>query len=678
MGKAQLHITDTNGAVIQPNMIGVFFEDINYGADGGLSAELIENRNFEFLDCFGDFDQYHQTADCGYGWAAYPKLDDKIRLGIESQNPASRVNVHYLTIQTTGNHYGVTNQAYDGICLTKGCTYEISFYARANDYQGKIAIQIITKEDVTGQSEMSAKTDVAAQSEMSAKMDVAAKTTVEHIGREWTKYKAVLKAEKTVRHAMFVLTLSEPGTVSFDMISMIPSDAVLGVFRKDLVTLLKEMKPGFMRFPGGCVVEGNELENRYEWKNTVGPALDRKANWNRWAVHGNNTENKFHSKYSHYNQTLAIGFYEYFQLCEYLSAKAIPVVNVGLACQYQSTQLVPSDSEEFLTYLQDALDLVEFANGDVNTAYGSLRAAMGHPKTFDLEYIGIGNEQWNTDHVDYYHRYEVFEKAIHERYPSIKLISSAGPDVLTPRYEDAWKWLHAQAAKNPDFTEAVDEHYYVKPQWCLDHTEFYDKYPRDVKVFAGEYAAHIANGMNHPEYNTLQAALAEAALMTGLQRNSDVVVLACYAPLFARMGYTQWSPDLIWFDDASAYGTPSYYVQKLYSLNLGDQNMTYELKDGGKEVFTAVSYDNSAKEVIIKAVNVTGSMRELQVCVPDWMTMEGQGTLTLLTSENENDSNSIEDPVHVAPVEQNVRLAKAGCLQLAAHSFGVYRFPCRF
>ncbi|MCR4587216.1 MAG: alpha-L-arabinofuranosidase, partial [Lachnospiraceae bacterium] len=466
----ELRIRNEKAVDIHPDMIGLFFEDINYAADGGLYAEMIENRSFEFVEAFGDKDDYYTVEDGLYGWSAYPeeKAGD---LKVVTGSPLSTENPHYLRFTAKEKNGGFTNKAYDGICLKKDLEYKVVFFARTRHYNGNIYVNV-RKQGVTY-----------------ASTSVDTELFVSETANFWRKYELRLKAKETVSGGQFVMELSEPGMVEFDFISMMPADAVAGVFRKDIFEIVKDMHPGFIRFPGGCIVEGDTLENRYRFKNTLHDPWDRKNNWNRWAVHGNCPENDFHSIYAHYNQTLGLGFYEYFLLCEMVGAKPLPVLNVGFACQYQSTEQVAIDAPEFQEFLQDALDLIEFANGDTDTYWGGIRAKMGHPQPFGLTMMGIGNEQWQTERADFFERYQLFEQTIHKADPSMKLIGSAGPDITSERYTAAWDF-YRQHKDEKGFAYAIDEHYYVKPQWLLDHTHFYDDYDRTIKVFAGEYAAH--------------------------------------------------------------------------------------------------------------------------------------------------------------------------------------------
>ncbi len=650
----RLQITNNKGADIREGMMGLFFEDINYGADGGLYAEMIENRSFEFLKTTGVNNAYTPEYDGGYGWTKYPKNCPFLAMEYHTFHPLTEENPHYLHVRAMRPNCGFTNKAYDGIFLQKGETYHLRFYMNTLDYVG--GIQILVEKDG----------------------DVFLKDTIEiaEVKEGWKLYELTLTAQASVDAASFHMILQNTGEVEFDCISMMPGNAVYGVFRKDLADLLKGLQPGFLRFPGGCIIEGNDLKNRYQWKKSVGHITKRKANWNRWSTHGNSDKNNYTGEYTHYNQTLGIGYYEYFLLCEYIGAKAVPVVNVGLACQYQSEELVKTDAPEFQEFIQDALDLVEFANGDVTTVWGALRAEMGHPEPFGLEFIGIGNEQWETEKVDFFHRYTLFEEALHARYPELKLIGSAGPDVHTERYDAAWKFYHEAAKSRENFTYAVDEHYYMPPEWFLANTHFYDDYPRDVKVFSGEYAAHPKRTGGVKSGNTLEGALSEAAFLTGVERNADVVIMASYAPLLARVGYVQWAPDMIWFDAKTSYGTPSYHVQRLYSCNMGSyvlQHVTEENTEE-KKVFVSASFDEKKKEVILKVANAGAEDVTLEMSYA-WEVLGGK--VATLSGPELKAYNTIEEPDKVSVTEDTVSAGNCEVLTVKAQSFSVYRFAVK-
>lgn len=651
----KLHISKTKGVDIREGMMGLFFEDINYGADGGLYAELIENRSFEFLKTTGVNNAYTPEYDGGYGWTKYPENCPFVAMEYHTFHPLTEENPHYLHVKTMRPGCGFTNMAYDGIFLKKNEEYRVSFYLNALSYIGDVTVLVEKHGDVFLQGTVSVAGEIDG----------------------WKKWELVLKAEADVEAAAFHILLSEAGEVEFDCISMMSCNAVCGVFRKDLVDLLKEIQPGFLRFPGGCIIEGNDLKNRYQWKKSVGDITKRKANWNRWAVHMNGEGNNFTSEYAHYNQTLGIGFYEYFLLCEYIGAKAVPVVNVGLACQYQSEELVSVDAPEFWEYIQDALDLVEFANGDVTTTWGALRAEMGHSEPFGLEFIGIGNEQWETEKVDFFRRYTIFEEEIHKRYPEIKLIGSAGPDVRTERYNAAWKFYHEAAKGKENFTYAVDEHYYMPPEWFFANTHFYDEYTRDIKVFSGEYAAHPKRLGGMRSANTLEGALAEAAFLTGVERNADVVVMASYAPLLARVGYVQWAPDMIWFDAKTAYGTPSYHVQKMYANNMGSHTLAMSPESGNKDLeekklYASASFDEKTNEVILKVVNA--STEEVTISLTTEFGEFKKAVAVCLEGPELYAYNTIEAPDKVTTKEWELSEEEYKTLCLAAESFTVYRF----
>jgi len=651
----RLKIADRKGNAVSEGMIGLFFEDINYAADGGLYAEMLENRSFEFVDCYGDKGDYYTKPAPGYGWSAE---GDGAVLEFVTGSPLYRENPHYLRFTADREGAGFKNKAYRGIYLRKGEEYRVSFYARMASYTGNFTVCVKKGDTVSAKALIKGRQDPADP------------------WHKWIRYEAYLEAREDVDGADFVLSLDGKGIVEFDFISMMPADAVAGVFRKDLFECLKGLHPGFLRFPGGCIVEGDTLENRYRWKESVGAPEARKSNFNRWAVHGTTRENGWHTEYSHYNQTLGIGFYEYFLLCEMIGAKPLPVLNVGLACQYQSYELVEPGTPEFGEFIQDALDLIEFANGSPDTFWGGVRARMGHEEPFGLSMVGIGNEQWQTKEADFFTRYRLFEKAIHEKYPEIKLIGSAGPDIISDHYRDAWSFYRQEGAENENFCYAVDEHYYVKPEWFYDHVDFYDEYPRDVKVFSGEYAAHPENGMNNPAANTLKGALSEAAFLTGVERNADVVILASYAPLFARLGYAQWSPDLIWFDENGTYPTASYYVQKMYGENMGTVTIPMEGQEkalAGEAVYVNVTLDEKTREYIVKAVNAGDTDKSLEITDSGEKAVCGRGKRIELVRSPEAKGWDRMRPEPVAYSEKEEQIN--GVLVLPAESFTVLRIP---
>ncbi len=643
------------GHEINKRMIGLFFEDINYAADGGLYAEMIENRSFEFLRAGGEAKDYYTEYDGGYCWRSYPN-EDSSELRFVMGSPLAEENPHYLRLTAKTAGAGFANKAYDGITLRAGVTYNVTFFARCVRYDG----------DFTALVEKDGR--------IVATATVSAADGKDETYNFYKKYELTLTAEADTKGATFAITLSGEGIVEFDFVSMFPGDAVAGIFRRDLYELLANLRPGFVRFPGGCIIEGNTLMNRYRYKDTLTEPWRRRNNWNRWAVHGTRPENNFETRFSHYNQTLGLGFYEYFLLCELIGSEPLPVLNVGLACQYQSMELVPIDSDEFRQFVRDAIDLLEFANGDVTTVWGAVRAKMGHPEPFGLKMLGIGNEQWQTQKADFFERYVEFEKAIHAYDPNVMLIGSAGPDITSDKYRMAWDF-YREHEDEEGFAYAVDEHYYVAPEWLFDHVDFYDNYSRKIKVFSGEYAAHPRIRVNAPyERNTLHGALAEAAFLTGVERNSDVVVLASYAPLFARVDFSQWAPDMIWFDDEVAYGTPSYYVQKLYANNVGDVTLR---TDGGEKaaaeagIYYSLSYLCEDDTVILKVVNRNKEGVTVNLELDDVWCGKESYTAEVMCHGELNAFNSTSEPEKIKPYDVSGTLADG--ITLPAQSFAVIR-----
>ena len=516
--------TDQPRRPVPSTLHGLFFEDINYGADGGLYAELVQNRSFEDRDPL-------------YAWSEVAHAGARGRLTVESESPLNTNNLHFLRIQVDHSGdggYGAVNAGFDGIPLRAGDNYSFSVYARRQ--AGDAAELRIALQGGSGRT--------------------LAATNIMNLGSAWKKFEVKLASRASVSNARLVVQATRPGSVDVDMVSLFPEKTFKGRpngLRADLARLLAEAKPGFLRFPGGCVAEGRDFENIYRWKDTLGDVAERKQNWNLWQD----------SQSPHYNQTYGLGFFEYFQLCEDIGAEPVPVINCGMCCQARQGPAVPLD--KLGPYVQDALDLIEFANGAETSEWGARRAAMGHPKPFNLKFLAVGNEQW---HQVYFDRYAVFYHAIKAKYPDLQLITTSGPHPDDALWKFAWDKFQSGTP-----ADIVDEHYYRPPQWFLENHQRYDGFDRKgPKIFVGEYAAHDFN-----RHNTLRAAVAEAAYVTGLWRNSDVVVMASYAPLFARVGHIQWRPDLIWFDNAQSFGSPSYHVQAMAGQNRPDSLLPVQL-----------------------------------------------------------------------------------------------------
>lgn len=622
------------GAEIPSTMYGLFFEDINYGADGGLYAEKVKNRSFEF-------------ANPLMGWNTSGKFE------VLSDGPFEK-NPHYVRLKPSGHrdkHTALENEGFFGVSFEKGKKYLFSVWARVPDGgKSKIRVEL---------------TDPASDRESQA---LAAKD-IEIEGNEWKQYSASLEPSETVVKGKLRIFLRKPETtVDLEHLSLFPSDVYkenLKMLRKDLVEKLAALKPGVFRFPGGCIVEGTDLATRYQWKNTVGPVENRPVNENRW--HYTFT----HRFYPDYYQSNGLGFYEYFLLSEELGAAPLPVVNVGLACQYQNKDMsahVPVD--ELGPYIRDALDLIEFANGPVDSEWGALRAAMGHPEPFGLKYIGVGNEQWGPEYVE---RLAPFVKAIREAYPEIKIIGSSGPDSEGAKFDYLW----------PEMTrlkvDLVDEHFYRPDNWFEIHADRYDNYSRKgPKVFAGEYADHTKNYKR----NHFGASLLEAAFMTGLERNADVVEMATYAPLFAHVEGWQWRPDLIWFDNLRSMPTASYYVQQLYAANKGDMVLPLTLdkkpvagKEGQKNLYATAALDKSTGEYIVKVVNAGDSPQEINLKFDGAKGKKFSMMKETTLHADDKAENTLDNQTAVAPVEKTVELENVEIvpLTIGAKTFGVYR-----
>ncbi len=642
----KISIKKKKGVDIQPNMYGLFFEDINYAADGGLYAEMVENRSFEErMHARGDSGTKDTWAEPGYAWST-----DDGKMEYNTENPLNEKNLHYLAFE--GKSF--KNRAYDptdkqtgegGMYIEQGKDYKISFYARSFSYNGGFSVRTV-KDGKIGFSD---------------KITSADETKSNYDG--WKRYEKTVTAIETVRHADFVIELDESAAVDFDVISVMPCDAAAGLFRRDLAEKLQDLNPGFLRFPGGCIIEGWDLDNAYNWKDSVGPIEERKQNWNRWATKEGSEP---------YNQTYGLGYYEYFILCEYLGCEPVPVQNVGMACEYQGgkdgnncVDVFEADgvtyTAEFYKYIQDTLDLIEFANSvDFKSSkWARLRRDMGHSEPFRLNKIGIGNEQWQWNNNNWYARYEAFEKEIHKHYPDMKLISSSGPvksDEDSPEgsFSGAWKWIRSNQENNCKFTYAVDEHYYADANWFLENDCRYDEYDRKTKVFAGEYAARTSLTDVPEEKNNLQSAIAEAAFMTGLERNADVVYRASYAPLFARIGRIQWHPDMIWFDDASSYCTPDYWVQHMYMNNNGSYTLISEITKSNDKVYQTASFDEESGDIIIKLVNPFEYEQKILLELDSAFDITGKAEVITLSSDDWADLNSIAQPEKVRPSYKNV------------------------
>lgn len=637
---AQQHELDLNMSTvtkIQPTMYGLFFEDINFGADGGLYAEMIKNRSFEFDNPL-------------MGWEQ-PKSDRHSfnnESGIASivKYSGDNTNHNYCRIKVNNDSgYEIINQGFRGMGIKKDAQYNLTLLAaKTSGDIKKIKIQFI---DENGNS--------------------LGESSITPTSKIWEEYSTQITATKTEEKARFKITFEGTGEIDLDMISLFPDDTWKGRkkgLRKDLVQLLYDMDPGFLRFPGGCIVEGRTLAKRYQWKKTVGPIEEREILINRW-----NTEFN-HRPTPDYYQSFGIGFFEYFQLSEDLGAEPLPILSCGIACQFNTGELVPM--KDLDPYVQDAIDLIEFANGSIDTPWGKVRNDMGHPEPFNMKYIGIGNEQWGPEYIK---RFKVFEKAIKAKHPEIIIVSGSGPFPEGDYFEYGMQELKKLDA------EIIDEHYYKPPQWFRENATRYDSYDRNgPKIFAGEYAAQSVAIASPDNKNNWECALSEAAFMTGLERNAEVVHLTSYAPLMAHAEGWQWTPDMIWFNNLESYGTPNYYVQKLYATNKGTDLITITENNmpitGQKELYASAVKDLNSNEIIIKLVNTSGTEKKVTINLHEEKVGK-KATLTILSSDDYTDENSFKDTKKISPVTKNITIKGNPEVLVTKHSLTILKMKMK-
>lgn len=589
------------GNPISPMLYGVFFEDINYAEDGGLYPELIANRSFGFYD---PEQRRNLHLLCWERVGAGTVLFDSYPVTVCSGKTYDFTEI----ILSGGAGAGLKNSGFcgEGFCLKQGERYRLRVLGE-NEHPVKLSVRITDKDG-----------KCLIQQNLSLKQEAS----------------VMLTAPVDCERAYLTLILAEEGSVRLRYVSLYPADTFMGRengLRRDLAERLKALKPRFLRFPGGCIVEGRSLPNMYKWKDTIGRPERRRCNWNRWQLEEYQQDERSSADYF---QSYGLGFLEYFQLCEDLGASPVPVLNCGMACQWHEGTLVPM--EHLHPWIQDALDLIEFANGDISTKWGGLRAELGHPEPFHLTMLSIGNEQWGKG---YFERYAAFEQAILAQYPDMKLITCGGWDIEGADYNEIMDWVNTRQNR----AYAVDEHFYKSPEWFLANVRRYDRYDRTLpKVFAGEYACHTAPEIPKRE-NNWYAALCEAAFLTGVEHNADHVVMACYAPLFAREGHQQWQPNLIWFDGKSSYVTPSYHIQQLFSTHTGKKALLLPEREVLEQqgIYAAASIDGDT--VYLKLVNVSGE--EASLSVDGWTCAEA-----ISIHADREACNRLDAPERVTPV----------------------------
>ena len=639
-----------NSKKISRDLFGLFFEDINYAADGGLYAEQIQNRSFEYSPA--DNRQWHPLTCWDYitpGFS-YGKLDIATTAPVHINNPHYAVlNAEHIgtipparlgqeplpkSITTGRPGVGIKNSGFGNQPTKKGDQYNFSLFARLMSAD---AVECwISLQDPGGK----------VLSEQKLMIDQ----------KEWTRYTTTLTVSQASDSSQLVLLAVTKGKLALDVISLFPVNTFKqrsNGLRNDLSQLLANMKPAFIRFPGGCLAHGDGVGNMYRWKNTIGPLEQRVEQKNLWGYH----------------QTAGLGYYEYFQFCEDIGAKPLPVLPAAVSCQNSGgtwrvggtgQQALPMDGMK--EYIQEVLDLVEWANGPASSEWGAKRAAAGHAAPFNLQYIGIGNEDKITPEFE--ERFKMIVDAVKARHPEIIIIGTSGPFHSGEDFDKGW-----QLANNLS-VPVVDEHYYVQPDWLIKNQYRYDNYQRsEAKVYLGEYASWG---------NRLENAIAEAIFMTGLERNGDVVSMASYAPLLAKKNFTQWRTDMIFFDNNTYYLTPNYHVQKMFSANSGDYYINKVIEKNNADSLLAGScvYDSRSGDIIVKLVNADKENKTVKVNLSAFSKFLPQGTLTQLSGVAAAE-NSFAKPDAVVPVTLPFKTARQFIQKVPAFSLTVIRIKTK-
>ncbi|MFV0591583.1 MAG: alpha-L-arabinofuranosidase C-terminal domain-containing protein [Draconibacterium sp.] len=620
---AEITVDPFNIKAISDMLIGVFFEDINYAADGGLYAELVQNRGFEYTPADTKFRDQNWNSK-----RAWQFTGNEQGFQIDTLSPVHPNQKHYAVLNIANVGEALQNEGFDGIPIKAGENYNFMVFAKALDgAKGKLLVQLV---DDSGQ--------------------VLAESSTKQLGADWKKQEVVLSASASTEKAILQIVPQFTGKVALDMVSLFPQNTFKNHkngLRPDLAQAIADLHPRFVRFPGGCVSHGDGLDNIYRWKNTVGPLESRKPDRNIW----------------NYHQSMGLGYFEYFQFCEDIGAEALPVIAAGVPCQNSSTGghgqqggIPMCDMDQ---YVQDILDLIEWANGDKSTKWGKLRAEAGHPEPFNLKYVGIGNEDLITDIFE--ERFTMIFNAIKEKYPEITVIGTVGPFSEGTDYRVGWEI--ASKLEVP----MVDEHYYQPPGWYLNNQDFYDRYDRSKpKVYLGEYATHIPGRRLN-----METALCDALHLINVERNADVVGMTSYAPLLARHGHTQWNPDLIYFNASEVFLTTDYYVQKMFGQNSGDQYLASLIKlsdknnEVKKRVASSLVYDSKTGDYILKLANLLPVKIDAKINLADLPVQAGEAELTILRGEV-NDEKA-------KPKTGSVSVASEFAYELPAYSLSVIR-----
>lgn len=606
---------------ISDMLIGIFFEDINYAADGGLYAERIQNRDFEYHPgdrLYRDNDWTSKKA-----WS----VTGEVAFEIATADPVHVNNEHYAVLDVQRKGAALINEGWDGIPVEAGKQYDFSVFARTPG-RSRSGLTIRLR-DSAGR--------------------VVGETEISRVTGNWKKHEAVLTATASAPDAKLEIVPQRRGRIDLDMISLFPRHTFKNRrngLRADLAQAIADLNPKFVRFPGGCVAHGDGIANMYRWENTIGPLESRVPQRNIWGYH----------------QTAGLGYFEYFQFCEDIGAEPIPVVPAGVPCQNSATgghgQQCGIPMDEMDDYVQSVLNLIEWANGDADTEWGRKRAEAGHPAPFNLKYLGVGNEDLITDIFE--ERFTMIYNAVREKHPEITVIGTVGPFYRGTDYEEGW-----DLARKLDL-QIVDEHYYQPPGWFINNQDYYDKYDRNgPKVYLGEYAAHLpGRPMN------METALSEALYLTAVERNGDIVRMTSFAPLLAKENHTQWNPDLIYFNNTEVKPTVDYYVQQLFGRHAGNRyipsqvNLSNADESVRERVGISVVRDDVRGDLILKLVNLLPVDVEANIDLSAYSLAE-EGTLIVLEGQ------PVEEDVR--PVEKTIGLSEALDYRLPAYSFSVIR-----
>ena len=625
---ATISIDASKTKKISDHLFGIFFEDLNYAADGGLYGELIQNRSFEYSPNdhkgWNPLTAWAYTTD-GFGYGT---------ISVETKSPLNENNPHYvvLNIEEEGQQgVGLTNTGYDELVIRTGEIYNFTTF-----------IRLVSGTPIPFEIEL-----------QNSKGQTCGKTAFTADSKDWKKYSATVSASQTSDSCHFVILAKTKGKFAIDEVSLFPQKTFKNRsngLRSDLAQTIADLKPKFMRFPGGCLVHGDGLQNMYRWKNTIGPVEKRVGQRDIW----------------NYHQSAGLGYFEYFQFCEDIGAKPLPVVPAAVSCQNSGgTWIIGGTGQrglplaEMQPYIQEVLDLIEYANGPASSEWGSKRADAGHLQPFNLEYIGIGNEDKQTP--EFRERFKMICDVVKAKHPEITIVGTVGPSPDGEDFDLGWKFA------NENKVQMVDEHYYKEPNWFLENLHRYDTYDRNAShIYVGEYAAHDTD-----RKNTLRSALAEAAYMTSLELNGDVVGMASYAPLLAKTGHTQWSPDLIYFNNTKVMPSVNYYIQQLYGQNSGDNYLASQVtvsgdsKNGADLLPVSVVRDTKSGDLIIKVVNVLPNSVNTTIKLKGVNLKNSVGYKTVLTG--------LPDDMDLTPLTSEIKVGKAFRCELPANSLTVIR-----